>query len=149
MQFDSHTDAYEYGIGTALVQKAEEGERPVAFASRLLSATERNYSITEKECHALVWAMKQFPCYIWGMTLRAVTDHHALFWYEEGSGWKISQLGPVGTGLRTVIDVQNWKITQGCGRIIAVPSRNRRRGRGERVTTVLPASTTCAVSHTQ
>ncbi|KZS02652.1 Uncharacterized protein APZ42_000229, partial [Daphnia magna] len=28
----------------------------------------------------LVWAMKKFHCYIWGMTVRVVTDHHALCW---------------------------------------------------------------------
>ncbi|XP_045027129.1 uncharacterized protein LOC123470647 [Daphnia magna] len=78
--FDIHPDACEYGIGAALVQKTGDGERPVAFASRLLSATERNYSITEKECLALVWAMKKFHCYIWGMTVRVVSDHHALCW---------------------------------------------------------------------
>ncbi|KZS20397.1 Uncharacterized protein APZ42_012914 [Daphnia magna] len=66
--FDIHPVACEYGTGTALVKKTGEGERPVAFASRLLSATERNCSITEKDCLALVWAMKKFHCYIWEMT---------------------------------------------------------------------------------
>ncbi|KZR96317.1 Uncharacterized protein APZ42_009417, partial [Daphnia magna] len=51
--FDIHPDACEYGIGAAVVQKTGEGERTVAFASRLLSATESNYSITEKEYLAL------------------------------------------------------------------------------------------------
>ncbi|KZS19690.1 Uncharacterized protein APZ42_013861 [Daphnia magna] len=64
--FDIHPDACEYGIGAELVQKSRKGEIPVAFASRLLSATERNYSITEKECLALVSTMKKFHCYIWG-----------------------------------------------------------------------------------
>lgn len=52
--FYIHPDVCEYGIGVALVKKTREGERPVAFASRLLSATERNYSVIEKECLALV-----------------------------------------------------------------------------------------------
>lgn len=78
--FEIHPDACEYGIGAALVQKGETGERPVAFASRLLSRTERNYSITEKECLALVWAVKKFHSYIWGTKVKVVTDHHALCW---------------------------------------------------------------------
>ncbi len=68
----------DYAIGAALVQMDKTGERPIAFASRLLTKVERNYSITEKECLALVWAAKKFHSYIWGAEVKVVTDHHSL-----------------------------------------------------------------------
>jgi RNase H-like domain found in reverse transcriptase/Reverse transcriptase (RNA-dependent DNA polymerase)/Integrase zinc binding domain/Integrase core domain/gag-polyprotein putative aspartyl protease len=75
-----HPDACAYGIGALLTQQSEEGERPLAYASRLLSKSEENYSITEKECLALVWATKKFRPFIWGQKVKIVTDHHALCW---------------------------------------------------------------------
>ena len=55
-------------------------ERPLAFASRLLSKSECNYSITEKECLDLVWATKKFRSFIWGNKVQVYTDHQALCW---------------------------------------------------------------------
>ncbi|KZS06258.1 Uncharacterized protein APZ42_030339 [Daphnia magna] len=78
--FEIHHDASEYGIGAALIQKRETRERPIASASRLLYRAERNYSITQKECLVLVWAVKKFHSYIWGTKVKVVTDHHALCW---------------------------------------------------------------------
>ena len=80
LPFEIHPDACEYGIGAALVQRNEETERPIAFASRLLSQAEKNDSITEKECLAMVWAFEKFHSYVWGAEVKVVTDHHALCW---------------------------------------------------------------------
>ncbi len=64
--FEIHPDACNYGIGAALVQRGDAGERPIAFVRQTLTKTEINYSITGKECLALVWAVKKFHSYIWG-----------------------------------------------------------------------------------
>ena len=77
-----YPDACTYGIGAVLSQRIEGEERPIAYASRLLSKTERNYNISELECLALVWALKKFRMYVWGLPVTAYTDHHALIWLK-------------------------------------------------------------------
>lgn len=78
------TDACGYGIGAVLLQKNKEGVfHPIAYASRKLTKAEMNYSITEQECLAAVWALKYFRSYIWGAHVRIVTDHHALCWLKS------------------------------------------------------------------
>ena len=53
-------DASEYGLGATLLQNGQ----PVAFASRTLSRTERNYAQIEKECLAIVFGCQRFDQYL-------------------------------------------------------------------------------------
>ena len=71
-------DSSKYGLGAVLCQKKEGEELPVVFASRTLNKAERNYSQTEKEALALVFALKKFHHYLWGHTFSLITDHKPL-----------------------------------------------------------------------
>lgn len=66
-KFEIQPDAYDYGIGAALVQQKQGHDMPIAFANRVLNKSERNYSISEKGCLVPVWSLKKLRPYIWGL----------------------------------------------------------------------------------
>ena len=77
--FTVETDASISGIGAVLSQEqADRKLHPVAYASRALSTAERNYSVTELETLAVVWALTRFHHYLYGSPVTVVTDHTAV-----------------------------------------------------------------------
>lgn len=77
--FILHTDASNEGIGAVLSQIHPNGkEYPCYFISRSLNAAEKNYSPTEKELLAAVWAMKKLKYFLYGQKFDLYTDHQAL-----------------------------------------------------------------------
>ena len=72
------TDASDAGIGAVLLQQHEGKLFPVAYASKKLLPRERNYSIMEKECLAVVWAVKRFNVYLYGAPFVLQADHQPL-----------------------------------------------------------------------
>ena len=77
--FILETDASIKGVGAILSQKQDDGKvHPVAFASCALSPPERNYSITELETSAVVWAVSHFHSYLYGHCVTVYTDHSAV-----------------------------------------------------------------------
>ncbi|KAE8978307.1 hypothetical protein PR002_g24750 [Phytophthora rubi] len=74
------TDASTTGLGACLMQDQGRGWQPLAFASKVNSSAEANYSITELECLAVVWSVKLFRPYLYGRAFTIITDHSALKW---------------------------------------------------------------------
>jgi hypothetical protein len=85
--FYLYTDASNYGLGAVLSQKDEEDhEHPIIYLSRSLSPAESNYTATELECLAIVWAVKKLHSYLDGSTFTLFTDHSALQWLFDFKG---------------------------------------------------------------
>lgn len=70
------TDASSFGLGAVLFHIFPNGkERPVAYASRSLTSSEKNYSQIEKETLSFVFAVKKFYRYLYGRKFTWYTDH--------------------------------------------------------------------------
>lgn len=76
-RFYLNCDASGDTIGGALKQLREGKERVVMWMSRRLLPAELNYTVTEKECLAVVWCVERSKVYLVNQfTIR--TDHSAL-----------------------------------------------------------------------
>ncbi|MGL5706922.1 MAG: reverse transcriptase domain-containing protein [Aeromonas sp.] len=73
-QFELETDASNVGLGAALRQDG----KPIAYASRSLSVSEKLYGITEKEVLAALWGMEKFRFFLLGKKFLLITDHKAM-----------------------------------------------------------------------
>ena len=75
--FQLQTDASDVGIGAVLSQGGDQ-DQPIAYYSRKLVDREKNYSTVEKECLAIVLAVKAFSTYLLGKPFLLQTDNRAL-----------------------------------------------------------------------
>ncbi|XP_065438320.1 uncharacterized protein LOC135981052 [Chrysemys picta bellii] len=81
------TDASDTGLGAVLMQEDEKGERhPIVYLSKKLLPREQNYAAIEKECLAMVWALKKLEPYLFGRHFTVHTDHSPLTWLHQMKG---------------------------------------------------------------
>jgi hypothetical protein len=77
--FMLQTDASEFAMGAVLMQDFGQGWRPIQYASKTFNSAECNYSTTERELLALVWATTEvFRKYIYGTDYLLHGDHRPL-----------------------------------------------------------------------
>ncbi len=79
--FHLTTDWSTHAMSAVLSQPNVDGhDRPIAYASRILTPAEAKYAPTEGECCALTWAVGKFRHYLHGYHFICLTDHQALVW---------------------------------------------------------------------
>jgi hypothetical protein len=62
--------------------------RPIYYAHVSLNPAQQNYTTTEREALAIIWALDQFHSYISGYDFEVYTDHEALRVFREGKALK-------------------------------------------------------------
>ena len=78
-EFHVHVDASSIALGTVLAQPgAGNIDHPISFSSKKLSTAEKNYTTTEREGIAMVYALQKFRHYLLGSHFKMFTDHSAL-----------------------------------------------------------------------
>ena len=75
--FVLHSDVSGDGLGTVLYQVQDGQKRVIAYASRSLSKSERNYPVHKLEFLALKWAITdKFHEYLYGSEFQVYTDNN-------------------------------------------------------------------------
>ena len=85
--FSLYTDASDFAVGAVLIQD----DCPVYFFSRKLSGAQCNYTVSEKECLAIVWALDHLRHVLVGSEITVFTDHSNLSFLNTSSLQRIQR----------------------------------------------------------
>nr|GFA39814.1 reverse transcriptase domain-containing protein [Tanacetum cinerariifolium] len=80
LPFELMCDASDFAIGAVLGQRYEKHFRLIHYASKTLTKAESNYTTTEKEMLAVVYAFEKFRSYLIMNKCIVHTDHSALMY---------------------------------------------------------------------
>ncbi|XP_024046598.1 uncharacterized protein LOC112100952 [Citrus clementina] len=78
LPFELMCDASDYAVGAVLGQRVDRIPHVIYYASMTLNDAQLNYSTTEKEMLAVVFALEKFRSYLIGCKIIVFTDHAAL-----------------------------------------------------------------------
>ena len=67
-------DASDYAVGAVLGQRKDKKPYVIYYASKTLNSTQMNYSTTEKELLAVVFALDKFRSYLVGSQIIVFSD---------------------------------------------------------------------------
>lgn len=84
--FVLRTDASSVGLGSVIMQYHDNVPHPVAYAGRKLLPAEKNYSVIERECLSIVWAVNKFKYYLLGTEFILEVDHKPLVYMNTFKG---------------------------------------------------------------
>jgi hypothetical protein len=76
------TDASDRGFDAVLLQGKNLEQHPIVYLSKKLLPREQNFATVEKECYAIVWAIKRLRKYLYGTEFVIESDHRALQWLK-------------------------------------------------------------------
>jgi len=87
-EFHVHVDASFVALGIVLTQPGEgDLDHPFAFSNGKLSTKEWNYTTTERERLAMVYALQIFRHYLLGSHFKMYTDHFVLRYLVNSQCW--------------------------------------------------------------
>ncbi|RVW73580.1 Transposon Ty3-I Gag-Pol polyprotein [Vitis vinifera] len=78
LPFEVMCDASDLAMGAVLGQREDGKPYVIYYASKTLNEAQRNYTTTEKELLAVVFALDKFRAYLVGSSIVVFTDHSAL-----------------------------------------------------------------------
>ncbi|KAK8690121.1 hypothetical protein V6N13_088822 [Hibiscus sabdariffa] len=78
LPFELMCDASDYAVGAVLGQCRGKIFHPIYYASKTLNEAQINYTTTEKELLAVIFAFEKFRSYLIGTKVTVHTDHSAI-----------------------------------------------------------------------